>query len=141
MTEKREYNVLVNSKAERAADDFEHISLSSRGTVFDDGETVTLKYTEQTDDGDTDNEVSFSKKRRGEVSVSRRGKISSFMTFESGKRCAWKYSIGEFAMDLCTNTVELENTLGLDGGKLSIYYIMESRGIEIQKVRLTVSLE
>jgi len=133
MTEKREYNVLVNSKAERAADDFEHISLSSCGTVFDDGEIVTLKYTEQTDDGDTDNEVSFSKKKRGEVSVSRRGKISSFMTFESGKRCAWKYSIGEFAMDLCTNTVELENTLGLDGGKLSIYYKWKAAGSKFKR--------
>lgn len=141
--EKRNVTIKADSRISRADSDEENIVYSVDGTIEDDGEKITVSYTEPTgDDGtQTKSVLSFSKENRGEVTVSRSGGIQSLMVFEVGRRYNWQYDIGILSMDFCTTTIELVNTIDEKGGHFSVYYVMESRGIEMQKVLLKLSVK
>lgn len=142
--EKRNVKIVADSRIERADDDKESIIFSADGTIEDDGEKITVKYTEpgNEDIRETKNEVSFLKDRREEVTISRRGGVNALMMFKKGTRCNWQHDVGFMTIDLCTSTTALDNTISYKrGGAFGVSYIMESNGIEMQKVKLTLTVK
>ena len=142
--EKRNVRIIADSRIERGVDDKESIIFSADGTIEDDGEKITVRYTEpgNEDTKATKNEISFLKERCGEVTISRRGGVNSLMMFKKGGRYNWQYDVGFMAIDLCTSTTDLDNTINYKkGGEFGVHYVMESNGIEMQKVRLTLTVK
>lgn len=142
--EKRNVRVIADSRIERADDDKESIIFSADGTIEDDGEKITVRYTEpgNEDVRETKNEVSFLKDRREEVTISRRGGVNALMMFKKGIRCNWQHDVGFMTIDLCTSTTALDNTINYKkGGAFGVSYVMESNGIEMQKVKLTLTVK
>ena len=139
---KRSASLTVSSRIERD-DETEKVVFAVDGTVEDDGETIRVKYTEPQGEGDkpTKTEISFEKSRRGEITLTRRGGLNSLMLFEVGKRYTWQYDVGFMSMDFCTSTLELSNTVGYDGGEFSVYYAVENFGVELQRVRFTLTVK
>ena len=82
--EKRNVKIIADSRIERGLDDKESIIFSADGTIEDDGEKITVRYTEpgNEDTKATRNEISFLKESCGEVTISRRGGINSLMMFK-----------------------------------------------------------
>ena len=142
--EKRNVKILADSRIDRGDDDRESIIFSADGTIEDDGEKITVRYTEpgNEDVKETKNVISFSKESRGEVTVSRRGGVNSLMMFKKGSRYNWQHDVGFMTIDLCTSTTALDNTINYKkGGAFGVSYIMESNGVEMQKVRLTLTVK
>lgn len=142
--EKRNVKIIADSRIDRGADDKENIIFSADGTIEDDGEKITVRYTEpgNEDTRETKNVLSFLKERREEVTVSRRGGVNSLMMFKKGGRYNWQHDVGFMAIDICTSTTDLDNEISYNkGGALGISYVMESNGIEMQKVRLTLTVK
>jgi len=139
---KRKVSLIISSYIERD-DDSEKIMFAVDGTVEDDGERVSVKYTEPGGESikPTKNEISFEKSHRKEITLTRRGGLNSLMLFEVGKRYTWQYDVGFMSMDFCTSTLEISNTASFDGGDISIYYIVENCGMELQRVRFKLTIK
>ena len=85
---------------------------------------------------------SLDKEKRGEVTVSRSGGVSSLMYFCAGSRYNWQYDAGFITIDFCTNTKELVNNLDFfKGGVFEVFYIMENRGVEMQRVKFSLTVK
>ena len=139
---RRKTQLVISSFIERD-EESEKVIFTVDGVVEDDGKTVKIKYVEP-DDGEskpTKTELSFEKSRRSEITLSRRGGIGSLMVFEIGKRYTWQYDVGFMSMTFCTSTIELSNTVGYDGGEFSVYYSIENFGVELQRVRFTLTVK
>lgn len=134
---------MVESKIIRDDSDTENIMFSVPGAIEDDGKSIFLSYTEQdSDEIKTENVLSFSKTDRGSVDVSRRGGVSSLMRFKAGHRHNWRYDAGFMALDFCTVTSGLLNTIEFErGGTFCVDYSLENCGTEMQKVRFSVSVK
>ena len=130
---------MVESRITRDDSDTENIMFSVPGAIEDDGTSIFIKYIEQDDDMQTENVLSFKKSDRGAVDVSRRGGVSSLMHFKAGHRHNWRYDAGFVALDFCTVTSGLVNTIEFDrGGTFCVDYSLENSGTEMQKVRFSV---
>jgi len=142
--EKRNVRIVADSRIDRGDDDRESIIFSADGTIEDDGEMITVRYTEpgNEDVKETKNVISFSKNSREEVTISRRGGVNALMMFKKGSRYNWQHDVGFMTIDLCTSTTALDNTINYKrGGAFGVSYIMESNGVEMQKVRLTLTVK
>ena len=140
----RNVKVVAESNIDRGDGDTERIVLTADGTLEDTGDKLVLRYTESVGEGieATDNEVSFFKEKRGEVTVSRSGGVSSLMYFCAGSRYNWQYDAGFITIDFCTNTKELVNNLDYSrGGVFEVFYIMENRGVEMQRVKFSLTVK
>lgn len=142
--EKRNITVTANSKIERVIDDYENITFTADGTIEDDGETITIRYTEPADEQtkETKNVLTFDKKERGEITLSRRGGVNSLMMFKKGDRYSFTYDLGFASLEMCNSTLDVLNSINFKhGGKLGMDYITESRGVPMQKVRFTLTVK
>ena len=139
---KRDAKLTISSRIERD-DEIEKIVFAVDGTIEDDGERITIKYTEPDDDGakPTKTEISFEKSRRGEITLTRRDGVNSLMLFKVGTRYTWQYDVGFMSMTFCTSTLELSNTVEYDGGEFNVYYVIENYGVELQRVRFKLSVK
>lgn len=142
--EKRNVRIIADSRIERGDGDRENIIFSAEGTIEDDGDIITIRYVEPGDEDtkETKNVLTFSKEKRGEVTVERYGGINSLMLFETGGRYNWQYDVGFMKMDFCTSTIALDNSISFKkGGELGVSYVMESHGVEMQKVKMTLTVK
>ena len=105
-----------------------------------DSGRITLAYDDAIDDDEAPvpTKLSFDVAEPGLVTLERSGFMRTVMIFEAGKRhrAIYKTPLGAFEMTVFTRSVE--NTLGANGGSLSLDYAVEFRGAAEQKVRLTL---
>ena len=139
---KRQTDLVISSCIERDGET-EKIMFSADGFIEDNGEVIKIIYTESGDGSakPTRNELTFKKSHPGEITLSRRGGVDSLMVFEVGKRYTWQYDVGFMSMTFCTSTIEISNTVGYDGGEFSVYYTIENFGVELQRVRFTLTVK
>ena len=82
----------------------------------------------------------FDKKTPGLVSILREGAVSTALVFEEGRRHLCVYETPYFPIELCVNTLSLENTLTYNGGFIRAEYLVEMNGILAEKTIITISL-
>lgn len=117
--------------------DAEKSELSESGFLKLDGDGLTLSYTEK---GDSSRVACDIKTSGDTVRVIRSGDVVSEMVFEKGKVHKSVYRVPPFSFDMEIKTLRLENSLGANGGKLTLVYNMILGG-QVKKCRLSVLAE
>ena len=74
------------------------------------------------------------------VSILREGSVSTALVFEAGKRHHCVYETPYFPIELCVNTLSLENKLTYEGGYFTAEYLVEMNGMLAEKTHITVTI-
>ena len=120
----------------------ETTTLTTECTVADKGSRIEIEYEESEITGleGSKTKVFFDKKTPGLVSILREGAVSTALVFEEGRRHLCVYETPYFPIELCVNTLSLENTLTYNGGFIRAEYLVEMNGILAEKTIITISL-
>ena len=120
----------------------ETTTLTTDCTVADKGTKIEIEYEESEITGmqGSKTKVCFDKKEPSLVSILREGAVSTALVFEEGRRHLCVYQTPYFPIELCVNTLTLENTLSYDGGSMYAEYLVEMNGVLAEKTIITISI-
>ena len=121
----------------------ETIDYNTDGELSDDGETVTVKYDESAEMGfeQSSTSLSFNKTAPGTVMMVRSGDGSAAFRFDaSEKRQHCVYETGIMPIELIINTHSVENTVIGSGGRISLDYSIELRGMTTERNLLSLHI-
>ena len=127
---------------ERDSAEPEKMQIKTEGafTVTDDGKVqISYDETELTGMKGSSTVVSFDMKEPNTVSMIRTGAVSTTLVFEKGKRHHCVYSTPYMPFEVCVRTLDVVNAL-VDGGKLSIDYIVEIRGARAERTKFSMRI-
>ena len=117
------------------------LEMNTFGTLRDDGDTVSISYTESEASGmeGSDTIISFRKSSPEMVTMTRDGAVSATLVFEDGKRhhCLYKTPFMPFEVGVYTKNVI--NSL-LEDGTLNLDYIVEIRGAKAERTRFKMQI-
>ena len=85
--------------------------------------------------------ILFKADNRDIVTVHRKNFFDSWFTLEKGKRVSIERSDGHFNAVTSTNTKELANSLGLEGGSFRAAYTTETNGVPTEIVTYSIKAE
>lgn len=128
-------------RAEDSDEKPETIEINSLGTLYDDGERVEVTYeeTEATGMEGSVSTVSFLRSQSGIVSMTRRGAVSTVLTFEAGKRYHCVYKTPYMPFEICVRTLKVENLL-MTMGTIDIDYVIEIRGARAERTKFRMQI-
>lgn len=117
-------------------------TLTTDCTIADKGGKIEIEYAESEITGmeGATTKVVFDKKDPGLVSILREGSVSTALVFEEGKRHLCMYETPYFPIEMCINTITLENHLSYEGGKMVAEYLVEMNGILAEKTHITLTI-
>ncbi|MBQ8836356.1 MAG: DUF1934 domain-containing protein [Clostridia bacterium] len=120
----------------------ETTTLTTECTVAEKGSKIEIEYEESEITGleGSKTKVIFDKKEPTLVSILREGAVSTMLVFEEGRRHMCVYQTPYFPIELCVNTLSLENSLSYDGGSMHAEYTVEMNGVLAEKTIITISL-
>ncbi len=123
-------------------DNSETTTLTTECTVAEKGSRIEIEYEESEITGleGSKTKVFFDKNNTGLVSILREGAVSTALVFEEGRRHLCVYETPYFPIELCVNTLSLENTLNYSGGTIKAEYLVEMNGILAEKTIITITL-
>ena len=98
---------------------------------------TTLSYEEKREDSSVLCEIEITEDK---VKVKRRGDVSCDMLFSLEKKHKTIYNVPPFSFDMEISTVRIENTLGEDGGILTLLYDMTVGGAK-KRCRMKIICE
>lgn len=131
----------MNDK-ESPAGEVDTTTLTTDCTVADKGSRIEIEYEESEITGmeGSKTKVYFDKNNPGLVSILREGAVSTALVFEEGRRHLCVYETPYFPIELCVNTLNLENSLSYSGGSFSAEYLVEMNGILAEKTHITITI-
>ena len=114
----------------------------AEGNYLDDGSRVSITYKEDESSGLTGSRatISFVKNAPETVTMRRDGGVRTLLTFEENTRCYGVYETPLMRFDVCVYTEKAVNAIGR-GGALTLDYVVELKGAEPERARLTLSIE
>ncbi len=120
----------------------ETTTLTTDCTVAEKGSRIEIEYEESEITGleGSKTKVFFDKKTPSLVSILREGNVSTALVFEEGRRHLCVYETPYFPIELCVNTLSLENTLNYNGGSMKAEYLVEMNGVLAEKTIITISI-
>ena len=118
-------------------------TLTTECTIADKGGKIEIEYNESEITGmeGATTKVVFDKKEPTLVSILREGSVSTALVFEEGKRHLCMYETPYFPIEMCINTITLENSLTFEGGKMVAEYLVEMNGILAEKTHITLTVK
>ncbi len=99
--------------------------ITAEGKMKSDNGEVFLFYTETSENGKTESELSLCGR---ELTLKRKGGISSDFLFSEGKASASLYSVGQYAFDCEIYTRKIRTAFNEDGGEITLIYDMTLGG-------------
>lgn len=119
----------------------EILDINSLGTYLDDGERISISYSESEATGmeGSTTTVTFLKTDPKIVSMIREGAVSTTLVFESGKRHHCLYKTPFMPFEICVRTINVSNAL-LCGGPLSLDYVIEIRGAKAERTKFSMRI-
>lgn len=123
-------------------DSGETTTLTTDCTVADKGSRIEIEYEESEITGmaGSKTKVFFDKQCPTLVSILREGAVSTALVFEEGRRHHCVYETPYFPIELCVNTLSLENSLNYNGGSMHAEYTIEMNGVLAEKTIITISI-
>ncbi len=120
----------------------QRIDIDYEGQLKATDERVELEYAESELTGmvGTTTSISFERSNPELVTMSRSGAVNAMLCFEKGERIISTQTAETLEFTLVIETLELENTLGEDGGELKIRYGIEFRGSLVERVLMHVTV-
>lgn len=120
----------------------ESTTLTTDCTIADKGGRLEIEYEESEITGmeGARTKIVTDKQSPELVSILREGSVSTALVFEEGKRHHCVYETPYFPIELCVNTLSLENKLTYEGGSFSAEYLIEMNGMLAEKTHITVTL-
>ncbi|MBQ4598845.1 MAG: DUF1934 domain-containing protein [Clostridia bacterium] len=117
-------------------------TLTTDCTVADKGGRLEIEYEESEITGmeGSKTKVIVDKDNPSLVSILREGAVSTALVFEAGKRHHCVYETPYFPIELCVNTLSLENKLTYEGGYFTAEYLVEMNGMLAEKTHITVTI-
>lgn len=117
------------------------MDINSLGSYTDDGERISISYTESEATGmeGSTTTVTFLKNDPSVVTMVREGVVSATLVFEEGKRHHCIYKTPFMPFEVCVRTIKVSNTL-LVSGTLSLDYIVEIRGAKAERTKFAMQL-
>jgi len=126
---------------EEQAPDVEVIEYKTDGVLSDDGETVSLTYSEVEELGfeQSSTKLSCSRKKPGTVTMVRTGSGATACRFsEDERRQHCIYNTGYMPIELIINTHTVENEYKNQSGRIALDYTVELRGLTTERNRLEI---
>ncbi|MBQ6893057.1 MAG: DUF1934 domain-containing protein [Clostridia bacterium] len=120
----------------------ETTTLTTECTVADKGARIEIEYEESEITGmeGSKTKVFFDKSNPSLVSILREGAVSTALVFEEGRRHLCIYETPYFPIELCVDTLSLENSLSYNGGSMKAEYLVEMNGVLAEKTIITISI-
>lgn len=117
-------------------------TLTTDCTIADKGGRIEIEYEESEITGmeGAKTKVVTDKASPELISILREGSVSTALVFEAGKRHHCVYETPFFPIELCVNTLSLENKLTYEGGYFSAEYLIEMNGMLAEKTHITVTI-
>ncbi len=131
---------------ERASDgsvqSAETTTLTTDCIVSEQDNSIEIQYDESeiTGMGGSTTRICFNKKTPALVSLLREGEVSTALVFEAGRRHFCVYETPYFPIELCVNTLQMNNAITFDGGTLTAEYLIEMGGVLTEKTNLKLSI-
>lgn len=120
----------------------ENITLTTDCTVARTGDRFEIEYAESALTGmeGATTKICFDLSSPRLVSLLREGSVTTALVFEEGKRHHCVYQTPYFPIELCVDTLALDNTLSFDGGRFYAEYLIEMNGILTEKTKISILL-
>ncbi len=129
--------------AKQMADD-EHMlmELRTQGTLTCEDGRVTLSYdeTELTGMEGSTTQVSFSPDAPQIVTMLRSGTVKAALVFEQRVRHICVYDTPVMPLELCIYARKVENHLTMDGGNITLDYLVEFHGSDAERTLFTLDV-
>ena len=119
----------------------EILDINSLGTYLDDGERISISYSESEATGmeGSMTTVTFLKSDPAIVSMIREGMVSTTLVFENGKRHHCLYKTPFMPFEICVRTINVANAL-IRGASLSLDYVIEIRGAKAERTKFSMQI-
>ena len=98
---------------------------------------VVMTYAET---GDLEGTASTLVIKDGEVTLTRNGTTRTTMTFVRGKRCDFSYETAAGLLSMSVVTAALDSTLGENGGRLTLRYLLYAGGGLLSKNEMIIDV-
>ncbi|MBQ7661591.1 MAG: DUF1934 domain-containing protein [Clostridia bacterium] len=120
----------------------ENITLTTDCTVALKGDRFEIEYAESELTGmeGAATKIYFDAVNPRLVSLLREGSVRTALVFEEGKRHHCVYETPYFPIELCVDTLALDNTLTFGGGRFFAEYLIEMNGILAEKTKISITL-
>ena len=136
---KNRYTITINGR-QRAADMNEKLSLSTLGSYgMVDGKNI-IQYEESETTGFAGDITTLEIESDRRATLKRRGKTSSDLIIEMGRRNLCHYDTGEGPLIIGVFAHKIQNRLGPDGGELKLRYSLDvnSSTVSVNELNITV---
>lgn len=100
--------------------------------------SIVFTYAE---DGDLEGTASTLVVKDGEVTMTRNGTVRTVMPFLLGKRSAFAYETVAGTLSMSVVTASIESTLGENGGRLAMRYLLYADGGLLSKNEMIMDIE
>lgn len=127
---------------EGASDTADCTTLTTDCTIADKGGRIEIEYDESEITGmaGSKTKVFFDKATPTLISILREGSVSTVLVFEEGRRHLCVYETPYFPIELCVNTLSLDNKLSYEGGHFTAEYLVEMNGMLAEKTHITLTI-
>ena len=115
----------------------EETELLTEGMLVSTSTQVEVRYSETEQSGmlGTTTKISFDRENPGLVSLTRRGEVTTVMIFEAGKRHMCLYSTPFGSLNICVQTLAVQNRIA-EEGSLYLDYLLEIHGLRTEYCRM-----
>ena len=108
----------------------------------DDRGRIVVSYTEILDvETEQQTQISFDPAVPGLVTIYKSGAVSSVMTIEEGRRHTCTYRTPFMDFEMRVHALRAENTIGAEGGRLTLDYALEIRGAAAHRTVMSIVLK
>lgn len=139
----------VKSKIERLMqllfpdeDDCDTLIFETRGTlercIRDGRQVIEVKYTEDESMDDTETVIRFDPARPHSALINHAGGVVSTLILEEGVRHITVYETPIMPFEIAVYTKKCRGGFTADGGTLSLDYLLELRGADLQRTVMTI---
>ncbi|MCQ2771128.1 MAG: DUF1934 domain-containing protein [Clostridia bacterium] len=122
----------------------EQILFNAVGYMERTGNNIKIKYAEprKEDEHQSFSTLQFAEDKRKEVYISRSGAANEMFCFIEGQRYMASESLPFGELTLFTDTKSVKNSINYnDGGKLEIKYTIDSQGMLLEEVHLSITVK
>ncbi len=131
-----------NIPVAEGAEEPQAMEMYSDGRLRWNEDTFSLSYEETALTGmeGSGTQVSFAPTQPTLVTMLRTGSVSTALVFEEGRRHMCAYRTPFITFEVCVHTLKVDNRLNTPDATLLLDYIVEIRGAQAERCRMTLSL-
>ncbi|MGN1346282.1 MAG: DUF1934 domain-containing protein [Eubacteriales bacterium] len=120
---------------------FKTLARMRRTADVDGCETIELEYTEDDSMENTRTVLAFTPSQNNRVSIIHNGPVMSSLVCERGVRHISAYTTPVMPFEVAVYAKKCDGTLTFDGGgSLELDYLVELRGMDVQRTRMTIDV-